>query len=313
MWIDIVGILLGLIGCGISVFIALRQDRQLAQLTLIEKDTSETAHKIAADDYKRDVVKKFFFAGKEPSKFKCLFPAEYCSKPLPSILAGDYYALHVLQELLAGDQLDLRPQSSCDNAGGDSLDGDLIFLCTPHANPALSRLAKPLELMPDPQECPVPWFDDIELPCWFANDIAPEFGGEKIKKIWVRETGDRLPSPSETEYHRSPVNGKKHVPLSDVQADYAILLRLSGTRRVIVIAGIHQYGTWIAGEFLRRLAIKDDKNKSIQPREKDLLLQDHDFLAIVWGHFRTSTLAVEQLGIHHNYIWIRTDTGWQLA
>lgn len=301
MW-DIIGCGIGVIACAVSVFIALRQHKQLRQLTAIGTDTQNTAIKINADSHKRDVVRKFFCLKNETSKLKCIFPCRYTNKPLPSIEAGDFYALSVLQDLLGHDRLELNFQSVNDDVGADGHDDDAIFLCTPNSNPALAKLALPVELPLGKAST----FEGVELPCWFANEVID---GRVIKKIWVGEEEKPLESPSEDAYLECAKVGNPCVSSRDIQKDYAILLRLSTHRKIFVIAGIHQYGTWIAGECLRRLAI--EKDTSIRSNVKALLLGENDFLAILWGKFRLSKLTVPELGILDNCVWVRANEGWE--
>lgn len=315
MWIvivDILGCAFSIFACGIAVVIAMKQHGQILQLTEIEKDTRRITVKIDANNYKENVVKRFFQLGTGNRRFRCLLPVGWSGKPLPSIHAGDYHALHVLQTLLGPEHLDLCFQSSGHEEGCDESEGDAIFLCTPQANRALKRHAHPLKLLPNQPQCETPKFDDIELPCWFAEEIPASQGNERakqVKVIWICETHGRLGSPAETEYQRCCPD-VTHVPEFDVQTDYAIVLRLtvSAARKVFVIAGIHQYGTWIAGEFLKRLAQEDDK--WILPHEKNAFLQESDVLAVVWGTFNSRTLTVDNLGVHDNCMWIRRTEGW---
>jgi hypothetical protein len=345
MWkdvFDIVGCVTGLFGCIIAIVIAVRQDKQLTGLKRIGEDTKnmgletqeigrdtkrigletqqigrdtrDTARKIEADSYRHDIVKQFFCLGKEPtpSRFKCLLPVGWHGKPLPSIHAGDYHALHVLQNMLGSETLDLSFQRSRGEERTEEFNGDAIFLCAPQANPALNEHAPAVEFEPNQSPLTCPHFDDIELPCWFADEIVAGPGGRstrRTKKIWVCENHGRLKSPAEAEYLNCLPN-RAHVSSFNLQTDYAILLRLTvhETRKIFVIAGIHQYGTWIAGEFLNRLTIESDK--WILAREKNAFLQEHDVLAIVWGEFDTRTLSVKNLGIHDDCIWIRRREGW---
>jgi len=318
--LDVVGCVAGLFGCIIAVFIALRQDKQLSGLRgigeetkEIGRDTRDTARKIETDSYRHEIVRQFFHLGKELTnhKFKCMLPVGWHGKPLPSIHAGDYHALHVLQKLLGSESLDLSFQGSRGEERMEGSDGDVIFLCTPQANPALSEHAPPLEIGINESPASPPQFDGIELPCWFADEIlqAPGGGTRRTKKIWICENEGRLKSPAEGEYLRC-CEGQKHVPKCSVQKDYAIVLRLTmnETRKLFVIAGIHQYGTWIGGEFLNRLATESDK--WILPHEKNAFLQENDVMSIVWGNFDTKKLSVQDLGVHENHLWIRRRDGW---
>jgi hypothetical protein len=296
----------GLIGCVVAFLIAIRQSKQLDQVTTIGKDTQQTAAKLNADSYRQETVQKFFFPGKKAHKYKCLLPVVWAGKPLPNICAGDYHALHVLQILLGRERLDLSFQDPAGKEKNQGSNCDAIFLCSPQANPALQQLAPPIQIGPSAL---IPKFDGVELPCWFAEGISYGPGGEEAKtmKIWECILKQPIASPAE-EDHRRARPGEVPDHLNPVLRDYAIVMRLTvGDRTIFVMAGIHQYGTWIAGEFLTQLTLQ---NKScISADERNALMQENDILAILWGDFNTKLLSVDDLGILANYIWIRQKTG----
>lgn len=325
---DMIHILLGIVAILVAVWIAVRQDKQvkqqnnqLTQLDRIGRETADTAKKLRAETYTKEVVGKFFSLREErPWRYKCVFPVYYDRRPLPAINAGDYNALHVLQNLIGADHLELKPLAT--NPDGetplvpvpnDCLEGDTIYLCTPHANRALDALAPAIKLT-DASEPGVPQFGAVELPCWFATDsrIQTSRGNSGVaaaaKTIWVSELKRSLESGAEDDYRRASMlkAGVLYSPLSDKQEDYAIVLRLTeGNRKVVVIAGIHQYGTWIGGEFFLRLAGSEELT------HRDVFLGDSDFLAVVWGEFNSTTFRVERCDVLQQYLWTRRDTGWE--
>ena len=284
----------------------------------IGHDTRDITRKIDADSYQRDFVNKFFCAGKAPEdkKFICLFPAILAGRRLPSIYAGDYHALHILQSLLGADNLDLSFQNADGENRYDGANRDAIYLCAPQANPALNEFAAPLEIN-RLNPCPAsPRFANIELPCWFVNEEVQPMGGAaeaKIRKtLWVRGKSDCLRSLAE-QYYENPcpqhVNSKDDPRRTDLATDLAIVLRLSCDRKIFVIAGIHQFGTWIAGEFLRRLST--EKDKSISSQERNAFMQPNDVMAILWGDFDRDALIVRNLGIHQKCLWTLNSGVWK--
>jgi hypothetical protein len=318
--IDIVSILLGLLAIVIAGLIAIRQHKQLKKLEKIGTETAYTARKLRADTYAKEVVGKFFSLREEhPGHYKCVFPVNYNQRPLPSINAGDYNALHMLQYLIGTDRLELKPLPS--NPTGQNpdvpqeyLEGDAIYLCTPQSNRALAELAPEIDLV-DSSEPSVPKFKDIELPSWFATDARGQSVNEEgahvavsTKKIWIPEIKRSLESGAENDYKEAAKlrPGDVYLPSSVRQEDYAILLRLTHeNRKVFVVAGIHQYGTCIGGDFFRRLAAGEEL------RHRDVLLTNSDFLAVVWGEFNSKTFSVERCDILQDYFWIRKDTSWE--
>jgi hypothetical protein len=276
---------------------------------------NEITLEMAGRPYRHRVVKALFA---DKRQFKCFLPGKYQGKPLPSIEAGDYYALHALQYLLDSKNLELSFQDT--NSARPDLTTDSIFLCSPQSNAALNCLAPPLNLPKDgiKQQS----LHGIPLPCWFADQ-----DGKKVISVHDLDHPDSqnrtIKSDAEEQYDdakKKHENGEKvapdetHVPTS--QRDYAIILRLTtkleaSTRpiSIFVLAGIHQYGTWIAGEFLRRLA----SEREVLNADKGLFLDNNDFLAIVYGDFDSKLLSVNRLGIHGGYMWTGNNGQWRLV
>ena len=57
---DIVHILLGVLAIVVAAWIALYQHKQMKQLEKIGSETADTARKLKADTYAKEVVGKFF-------------------------------------------------------------------------------------------------------------------------------------------------------------------------------------------------------------------------------------------------------------
>lgn len=315
-------IAMAIFGLLLTLGIFVRQELQLKRLRAISEDTSDTAFALHTDSAKKDMAARLFGLQTKPTEqFRCFFPAHYQRRPLPFVFSGDYHALQVLQSLLH-KQIELRPvaateQSKDDGPGGaaspaattvkdsnglqnkwnDDKPGGRIFLCSPQANHALAELAPAVSYgSTEPLE-----FEGVKLPCWFAK-VPPE-----KKTIWICDRGlsVNLPSPSESDYDfaRELEPGKPYRPDNPIHVDLAILLRLTHSgRNNLVLAGIHQYGTWIAGDFLDRLT----RDREFHPE----ITRSDDFLAVIWGEFNSETLLVGKCGIHHEYLWIRKNGEW---
>lgn len=324
-WLSAGGMLLGIATIVLAIVIARRQDRllrehqkQLKQLEAIERDTGSTARKLNADAIRQDFVRDFLAFDEQPSRiYRCVVPVRYEQRPLPLIPAGDYNALHVFQSLMGPDLL-FSPvpnrQDTIQEASGEPQRGDAIYLCSPNANSELDKLAPAIDLADD-RSVDVPKFDGVDLPCWFANDSrASEHGGrvpgEPTMKLWICEPQSALPSDAERAYREAKglPDGVPVGSLPDTQSDSAIVLRLTdstrGRSKAVVVAGIHQYGTWIAGEFFCRLS----KDPGLEYR--DIFVADDDFIAIIWGEFNSKTFAVDTCGVQKRYLWTRQDGGW---
>ena len=114
-----------------------------------------------------------------------MFPVNHVGRPLPSIFAGDYHALHVIQSLLGNDSIELVLVSSKQankvdkDLAKELANSDVIYLCTPHSNSELKRIAPLIE---HPLEEQIPNFNGIDIPCWFANKLDE---GSSKRVIWI--------------------------------------------------------------------------------------------------------------------------------
>jgi hypothetical protein len=305
--------------------IASTQIDQLKDITKIGKDTYATAHLLQADQDKLIMVEKFF-CPKENEKFLCIFPAMHVDKPLFDIHSGDYYALHNIQTLFGTDKLDnnkldlvyteeMGDPSNCIVDGKCIVDGSIIYLGSPQVNPDLRVVAPPIELRNGRHAGAVNIFKEllgdtyVDLPCWFANE-------GNIKKICFSNNSKPLTSPVDDEYVDWRNHNTNNAPYIEPRKDYAIVLRLNtkGSKKVFVLAGIHQHGTWIAGEFLKQLAKRycGESNCSISEHQRAIFLQnDKDFVAVIEGEFDKEKLTAKKPSIYDNNLWRRNGTKWE--
>lgn len=313
-------------GLVLTILIFRRQDRQLKDLKVIGKETEDTARKLHTDSSVKDMADRVFGLKSEPTiggeRFRCFFPVDFNQRPLPFIFSGDYHALQVLQNLL-GQRLEPVPVRQTASFGGaqaisvvpaasgrnvlseDTQNGGEIYLCSPQVNERLKDAAPAVELRGTSTEAVAPSFKGIALPCWFAN--ANWFDPAK-KVIRVHDSGLSLPllSPSESDYEEAKnlQPGVAYEFRQAIRKDLGILLRLTHQQRVhLVVAGIHQYGTWIAGEFLYRLTHDETFHSEIS--------RGSDFVAVVWGEFDSKNFRVINCGIHDEYLWIREEESWR--
>lgn len=308
--VGIIGLLVGTLGVCISVWIARKQKEQLAKLEEVVGNTEELVEAQAFDRYRRSMVEAFFLRAHDAERYTCAFPAFKTGRPQAGICAGDYYALHVIQSLLGSENIDFCYQWEDTGPANDRyISGNVVFLCSPQANAALSEFAEPARIQDDKIKWPEV-FGRNDLPCWFGSRQ-----GDPKKLILFRDSCHALESDFEDEYQKcriDPACGPGEVP----RTDYAIILRLSvqENRKIFVVAGIHQPGTWIAGYFLHSLArpFDEQRNVSIGEVERWALMQNHsDFVAIIEGEFDAKRLIVSEPKIHDSYLWLRSeDKGW---
>lgn len=128
----------------------------------------------------------------------------------------------------------------------------------------------------------------------------------------TRPAADALVSPAEKAYWQATqafaLGQKTFIPNPKSQKDYGIILRTqkANGRYAFVIAGIHQYGTFMAARYLQDLFDPD------QPLEEHAL-GDDDFVIVIEGEFSHEHFRVgESPTIHGSWIWSRSKTGgWE--
>lgn len=226
-------------------------------------------------------------------------------------------------------------------------EGNIIYICSPQSNPCLDHnypYANKIECKyyDETRSAPAPtnlcckkeknrynynhdfqsqeWLTDIGLPCWFINHIKEsDIKGQciSIKKIQTtpRKINGNFQSPikSSADFHYE--NAEKRpgeVYEAGVVSDIGILSRISKkTGTDIIISGIHQYGTWIVADFLNRLL--RSKEIDMQKKEKEQMLEQDDFIAIIEGFFDSSSLDVNRGDTKILELWLKdTENNWKL-
>lgn len=331
-------------GCSIIIafVIAYRQNR-------IGLQTKSITEKLATDYFVKEQVKKIFpvLAKKDSlSNYKIVFPAKYDGKPLPLINQGDFYAIHVLGMAIGFDKIILkevdRNNFNTEEAKNFSK-GNTIFICSPQANPALNLefpyatkiVAETTEVNPgnthnreqhicatddDTKE----WLKNIGLPCWFINssEVVYNEGTKRnetilVKKIQVYDkdfTGpnDKLSSPLTSGAEECYSEAKRQtlkVSFGNIN-DIGIFARINkNENRFLILAGIHQYGTWIVSEYLNKILHQET---SEEEKIIEKFTGDDDFVAIINGQFESKTMKVDSCKVHCNDLWIRqgSDKRW---
>jgi len=295
-----IGIIIAIIALIITLSIAITQQLQLNKLERIGEQTKATTDKLGSDWIIRDRVDKFFvLKGDRGQKFQIFFPVIYKSKPLPMMNQGDFFAVHVLGSRLGENNIENHPVSNSDLSLVEP-GSRTIFICRPDMNPVLRSLI-------DTKKITDGW------PAWFIEEGVEKVSGKDwtIRKIRISDKNERIedtiPSPSDDIYKKALncAEGKKFSDESKKIQDIGIFARIhEEDRQIIIIAGIHQYGTWIIGGLLSRLFY----GKPVKGEE--IFLDDKDFISVIWGEFDSTQLIVSRFGIHNDYIWTRKDNTW---
>lgn len=311
-------IILASAAIGIAIVIALTHYIQLKKLEYIGNQTKETTEKLNTESVIRKIVNDVFVLKDEEKnkekKYKCFFPVEYYkSSPLPSIRQGDFYAIHVLSTRLGEDNVDLIGIPKDEPIEERSLTGNVIFICSPSANSALKALfdIKKIE-NEDNREQMDEWLLKLDLPCWFV-----EYSQEKraVRRIKVYNEynneiiDDLLTSPAEPCYIKAETleNGQKYEPDTNLQQDYGIFARINkNNSKYIIIAGIHQYGTWIVASLLSNLLGNVDVDYRLAFQESK------DFICVISGEFDNKRLTINRksIEVHKQYMWVKEDNKW---
>jgi hypothetical protein len=165
------------------------------------------------------------------------------------------------------------------------------------------------------------------LPIWFG--VNETDAGHENVICFLGDSKETIPgilvrSPSERDYLLALEAQRGHRPevLPGPKEDYAIISRITATnfvrqgdglvretggdtRKILIIAGLHQYGTWIAGEFFSRIATGRAK------RYADEILQSDDFAFVVWGKFDPERLEVGDCEVRQHDFWQYTGDTWR--
>jgi len=340
--VTVTSLVVSIFSLALTMIIAIKQsevmEKQSSQLDTLDKLNEQLRARKAADDR----VNKLFFPTGKRRRFTCIMPVEYARRPLPTIAAGDYYAWHVMQNCIDESNMEVILTNPHDdrNAPIQIPNGDIIFMCSPQVNAYLDKLAPYLELSGDyvasgPGDRGVDAKNKGTLPFWFCsrpriinsdnNPISwidkliclfPGCGNNSLEDV---DHLDVIRSPAEDAYFAASLLGPGEAPKKGggLKQDYAVIMRLSRRHfhlertaiddedaKIIVIAGIHQYGTWIAGDFISKY--RTGRMKEVD----DLFESSEDFALIIEGWFNENTLIVEADKVHAVHRFRYVDSRW---
>lgn len=294
-------VILGIAAILLAGWIVWRQKTQLRRLEEIGTETNEIAAKMQSQGHTERLVGSLFGS---LDKYTCALPARFDRKPLPFVEAGDYHAFQLLSNRLGETRITLEYVNRDSDWQGPEPKNNHIFICTPYSNAKL--------------RCLFPCFrhqdltsrdfaQNYELPAWFAE------ADDDDTRHWIeifdeKMANPRLASGCEPAYVEAAqlAKGKRYVPKGSVENDYAVFARITKyDRTMFVMAGIHQFGTCVAGEFVDSLVRGD------AIRFRDIFFGKRDFFAIIWGTFNYETLSVKSHEVVKDYIWYRgPDAVW---
>ncbi len=323
-WIDyILGIAVALL---LTIIITWRQDLLAHRTHEIAEDTHEIAAQITGERNKQKNITRFFVVGKVGEINLHVPKTQHdggVRKPLPILNTGDSFGYSILAELIGSERLlprfhetrDLAVEidHSAENPYKKEIkegSNSQIILCSPRSNLVLDSLAPVIE-----NETTGP------LPVWFQFKPEGSVGAEKKYVQIVTKKRVIYQSPADDVYHKT-ASDPNYTPSEEPLEDFGIIARLTHEslhsvpmgKTVIVIAGIHQYGTWIASEFVRRNVQPTDKASNLFAFAMENS-NTPDFICVVHGKFlpqqssarsgfRVDEIVIEDLWIHEQGEWV---------
>ena len=272
----------GILIAGVAAGIALRQSR-------IGTDTQLLLERNDREGRREDRIARFFQPPITPGAtalprlalVKYVTPAEFPRKPLPMVYAGDFFVVSVLTQLLRGHLVALLTHHhSGHSAFGAPIginDEVVVYICSPEANPELNRL--------------FPTFDHLAsqvppqgLPAWFSTRA-----GDHLQIVTATGSNVHSSPRADQVYDDIAMHMSRPIQPVGIVSDVGLVARIRMNNRTnIVIAGNHQYGTWIAGEALRRMLESGVHDSAFA----EVLFSDADVLLVVEGEFDDAPMSV---------------------
>lgn len=99
------------------------------------------------------------------------------------------------------------------------------------------------------------------------------------------------------------------VPEFTTEQDVEGRLQIDSTkpdRNIVIMAGIHQYGTLIVAEFFRRVAVGYEPFTKYSP----IFLENNDFAAVIEGEFDGDNFEIRRCDVHLGDLWEYADGKW---
>jgi hypothetical protein len=287
-------------GVALSYTISQRQDRQINELKNISEEVKDVANALKSR-HEIDRRVAAFLSVASGHQFTCVVPISHVNKPFPLIALGDHHVLEIFNRTF--DPRKMVPELVDRKERKTIKPGHTVFVCSPKAN-------SPLEAEYG--------YDSVanqksltDLPCWFARESEP---GSEPELTVIK----KYDSPQELIYsaearaaHQAAFGGTTSTDNSKPMDDYGILARLTGSGHThIIIAGIHQHGTWLVTEYLDRIL------HGFELPFGRRCFEDRDFITVIHGYFDMKTFRLldkpNALIIHNGLFWQKVRGNWQL-
>ncbi|MEO5345414.1 MAG: hypothetical protein H7834_03425 [Magnetococcus sp. YQC-9] len=331
VYFDLFTFLLSVIGVYVSVV-------SFFVMLSLSRAQNESLDEIKSDQLREKNSNRFFQMDSQLGVV-LVVPVVCKDRPLAMINSGDYYAILVITERMKGEvsydwvrnhdgdpalssglqeeQLgDLEIQANLDNHPNH------IYLCTPWVNRKLNN-RWPIwnqETIYDGTDK-----SNYNFPCWFYRDVPKNAVSKKGKpylKIRINWNNDivDLESMADKYYDMAEIvkrcySGKEY-KLGPSVDDFAIIARLTHKdgRKDIIVAGLHQLGTWIVADFINgQINRKINRGKPYDCRDdeiSEIILGSDDFIAIISGTFDFNIMKVTWSEVYHGHIWQYKQGSW---
>lgn len=283
----------------------------------MSRRTHELTQKLNTDRLRIKRVEGFFgIRYFDRSTMECILPVVEgdLRKPLPLVNGGDFFAANVLSRLL-GDRVRLEPCLKSDGVNDEKMlswkqverragrqkASPIVLVCSPEANAYVG------ELVPTINVDRSGWNMPQNLPIWFARS-------EHWKYLKLVEVNKRLQHNSEAdEVYERCEKEEGYQPTGRVR-DSGLIARLKVNGRVfVIIAGIHQYGTWIAGDALFRLLQFGPDETKTPAEDAESCFSDDEIVLMYHGEFDHDTWSVVGSSMEFDKGWRRRtgDDEWR--
>lgn len=253
-------------------------------------------------------VRAFFrIYDENASEYMCIYPFIGNKTPIPDLRMGDSYSVSTIKSLLELKEHPCKLQGierSPDNRENYPVDEDLnyVIVC---AN--LLDVKNPGIPFPEIKNHPDKYLDEITnngtkgFPCWFVKGkrtvdktINGERRTEDIEAVAISING-RVPMYSELDTPYTYEIDETEVSFSDL----AIISRIKVENRYfILVAGIHNIGSWLAVKYLYKVI-----NNKIEAPEA--FLSDDDFIAVIEGDYSLERKWIDRAELRPGCFWSR--------
>lgn len=304
--------------------ISLNQGKILKKVEKTVKNVDGITKRLETNEALDYNIRAFFqISDSNKSDYQCIYPYQKqkdnnVNKPIPDLRLGDSYAVLKLKSLFNIKKHNLEllgvdsEESEKNNECACETDKNCLIICS-HLLGLTDKYTPFPTLLVHDNEKPITYQnisesilkEDLQnFPCWFVSckrKLTSASGEQKSTQkttvIFIDNKGKgRL---LESDIDELYAFGKKDI--GSTLQDYAILSRIKkDDKYFILIAGIHNVGTWLGVEYLDQVIYGNQD----APKE---FFSDKDFITIVEGDFDPDKKWIGTVKIRSDYFWYRNN------